>query len=162
MSPGWSSTRRRFGRRASCSDNASTSSWPATRSTARWSPSSKSCTTRPSSSPICWEPAASRPATSWPPSAAAYRALELAPGDERWYTNAVTSADVDGDGHLDLVIGNYFRDGARILEACGGEAATVDQLVSRTRLPPEAVTVALRALERQGWAEHRRGWWWPR
>jgi DNA processing protein len=53
-------------------------------------------------------------------------------------------------------------DGARILEACGGEAATVDQLVSRTRLAPEAVTVALRALERQGWAEHRRGWWWPR
>jgi DNA processing protein len=53
-------------------------------------------------------------------------------------------------------------DGVRILEACAGEAATVDQLVSRTRLPPEAVTVALRALERQGWAEHRRGWWWPR
>lgn len=53
-------------------------------------------------------------------------------------------------------------DGARILEACAGEAATVDQLVSRTRLPPEAVTVALRALERQAWVEHRRGWWWPR
>jgi len=53
-------------------------------------------------------------------------------------------------------------DGARVLEACAGEAATVDQLVSRTRLPPEAVTVALRALERQGWVEHRRGWWWPR
>jgi DNA processing protein len=53
-------------------------------------------------------------------------------------------------------------DGARVLEACGGEAATVDQLVSRTGLAPEAVTVALRALERQGWAEHRRGWWWPR
>jgi DNA processing protein len=52
--------------------------------------------------------------------------------------------------------------GARILEACGGEAATVDQLVSRTGLSPEAVTVALRSLERQGWAEHRRGWWWPR
>jgi DNA processing protein len=53
-------------------------------------------------------------------------------------------------------------DGARILEACAGEAATVDQLVSRTELAPEAVTVALRALERQGWVEHRRGWWWPR
>jgi DNA processing protein len=53
-------------------------------------------------------------------------------------------------------------DGARILEACGGEAASVDQLVSRTGLTPEAVAVALRALERQGWAEHRRGWWWPR
>jgi DNA processing protein len=53
-------------------------------------------------------------------------------------------------------------DGVRILEACAGEAASVDQLVSRTRLPPEAVAVALRALERQGWVEHRRGWWWPR
>jgi DNA processing protein len=53
-------------------------------------------------------------------------------------------------------------DGARILEACSGEAATVDQLVSRSGLQPEAVTVALRALERQGWVEHRRGWWWPR
>jgi DNA processing protein len=52
--------------------------------------------------------------------------------------------------------------GTRILGACGGEAASVDQLVSRTGLPPEAVTVGLRALERQGWVEHRRGWWWPR
>ena len=49
----------------------------------------------------------------------------------------------------------------RILEACAGEAATVDQLVSRTRLPPEAVTVALRA-RAPGMGEHRRGWWWPR
>jgi DNA processing protein len=52
-------------------------------------------------------------------------------------------------------------DGARVLEACAGEAASVDQLVSRTGLAPEAVTVALRDLERQGWVEHRRGWWWP-
>jgi DNA processing protein len=54
------------------------------------------------------------------------------------------------------------RDGARILEACAGEAASVDQLVSRTGLAPEGVTVALRELERLGWVEHRRGWWWPR
>jgi len=53
-------------------------------------------------------------------------------------------------------------DGARVLEACGGEAASVDQLVSRAALTPEAVTIALRDLERQGWVEHRRGWWWPR
>jgi DNA processing protein len=52
--------------------------------------------------------------------------------------------------------------GACILGVCGGEAASVDQLVSRTGLAPEAVTVGLRALERQGWVEHRRGWWWPR
>jgi hypothetical protein len=49
--------------------------------------------------------------------AAAYRAMPLAPGTEIWNTNALTSADVDGDGHLDLIVGNYFPDGARILDA---------------------------------------------
>jgi DNA processing protein len=53
-------------------------------------------------------------------------------------------------------------DGARVLAECAGEPASVDQLVSRSGLAPEAVTVALRELERQGWVEHRRGWWWPR
>src|SRR2546429_6173871 len=47
-------------------------------------------------------------------------------------------------------------EGARILEVCSGEAATVDQLVSRTGLAPEAVTVALRALQRQRWVGDRR------
>ncbi len=36
---------------------------------------------------------------------------------ERWYTNAATFADLDGDGHNDLIIGNYFQDGAEILNA---------------------------------------------
>jgi hypothetical protein len=35
----------------------------------------------------------------------------------RWYTDTITSADVDGDGHADLVVGNYFPDGARVLDA---------------------------------------------
>ncbi|MCY2965435.1 MAG: VCBS repeat-containing protein, partial [Planctomycetota bacterium] len=39
----------------------------------------------------------------------------------RWYTNALVQADVDGDGHLDLVIGNYFQDGAAILDGQGTE-----------------------------------------
>jgi DNA processing protein len=76
-------------------------------------------------------------------------ALGLTPGSRRGWGAPPPRATPDPDG-------------ARILEACGGEAATVDQLVSRTGLSPEAVTVALRSLERQGWAEHRRGWWWPR
>jgi enediyne biosynthesis protein E4 len=52
-----------------------------------------------------------------------YVRRELMPAGERWYTNAATLADLDGDGHIDLIIGNYFPDGARILDANadGGE-----------------------------------------
>lgn len=46
-----------------------------------------------------------------------YRRQDVAPGGERWYSNAATRADFDGDGHVDLVIGNYFPDGARILDS---------------------------------------------
>jgi hypothetical protein len=50
-------------------------------------------------------------------SSASYVAQEIVPGGERWYTNAATLADIDGDGHVDLIVGNYFKDGARILDA---------------------------------------------
>ncbi|HET7286216.1 MAG TPA: VCBS repeat-containing protein, partial [Pyrinomonadaceae bacterium] len=46
-----------------------------------------------------------------------YTQTELLPGGARWYTNAATLADIDGDGHADLIIGNFFADGARILDA---------------------------------------------
>lgn len=46
-------------------------------------------------------------------------AQELVPGGERWYTNAGLLADVDGDGHADLVFGNYFPDESFVLGADG-------------------------------------------
>lgn len=46
----------------------------------------------------------------------AFRREELAPRVERWYTDTIGAADVDGDGHTDLIVGNYFPDGARLLD----------------------------------------------
>ena len=62
--------------------------------------------------------------TGAPGTASAIRAsdyvpAEIAPTGERWFTNAMTVADLDGDGHLDVIVGNYFQDGGHILEANG-------------------------------------------
>ncbi|CCE23294.1 MULTISPECIES: CRTAC1 family protein [Methylotuvimicrobium] len=51
--------------------------------------------------------------------AESFKPVDIFPGNERWFTNAATLADLDGDGHIDLVIGNYFSDGAQILDASG-------------------------------------------
>jgi hypothetical protein len=51
---------------------------------------------------------------------AAFVATEITPAGSTadtsvWYTNAGLRADLDGDGHLDLLFGNYFQDGAKVL-----------------------------------------------
>jgi hypothetical protein len=71
----------------------------------------------------------------------AYVAEELVPGElddpgdpggpPRWFTNAVTSADFDGDGHFDLFVGNYFADGARILDASAAGTEEMQDSMSR-------------------------------
>lgn len=46
-----------------------------------------------------------------------YQPVEIVSDNECWNTGAATLADVDGDGHVDLIVGNYFQDGARILDS---------------------------------------------
>jgi hypothetical protein len=46
----------------------------------------------------------------------AFVARELLDSVDRWYSNSALQADFDGDGHVDLLIGGYFQDGARILD----------------------------------------------
>lgn len=65
------------------------------------------------------------------PERPAYVAQELLPDELRWYTNAATFADLDGDGHTDLLIGNYFPDGARILDASDPGAEHMQHSMSR-------------------------------
>ncbi|MBI1842737.1 MAG: CRTAC1 family protein [Verrucomicrobia bacterium] len=45
---------------------------------------------------------------------------ELIDSGERWYSNAAIQSDFDGDGHVDLLVGNYFQDGSQILDAHAG------------------------------------------
>ncbi|MCE6996135.1 CRTAC1 family protein [Saccharothrix sp. S26] len=59
------------------------------------------------------------------PSAAAFSARDLVSPWQVWNTNAATTGDFDGDGHLDLVFGNYFPDGVRVLDPTGGSPEPV-------------------------------------
>jgi hypothetical protein len=65
-------------------------------------------------------------------SAAAFRPVDLAPGGGIWNTNALTAADVDGDGHLDLIVGNYFPDGMRMLDERATDEAHMHRSMSRS------------------------------
>ncbi|MFE1165777.1 FG-GAP repeat domain-containing protein [Nocardiopsis sp. NPDC058789] len=50
------------------------------------------------------------------PSAENFTAHELVEPMQVWNTTSLNVADVDGSGSLDILVGNYFPDGARVLD----------------------------------------------
>jgi len=60
-----------------------------------------------------------------------YIPRDLLPSVEDWYTNAATAADLDGDGHIDLIFGNYFADGSHVLDARSNISAEMHNSMSR-------------------------------
>jgi hypothetical protein len=50
---------------------------------------------------------------------------------ENWNTNTGTLADLDGDGHLDLIVGNYFPDSVRMLDPTATGDAPMNHSMSR-------------------------------
>lgn len=55
------------------------------------------------------------------PDAGDFQAHELVKPMEVWNSSALAVADADGDGHLDVVVGNYFPDGARVLDPAAAD-----------------------------------------
>ena len=57
--------------------------------------------------------------------AAAFTPQELVSPYQVWNTNTVTLADITGDGHTDILVGNYFPDGAQVLNPNATQQALV-------------------------------------
>jgi enediyne biosynthesis protein E4 len=50
--------------------------------------------------------------------------------NEIWMTGSATTADLDGDGHLDLIFANYFKNGSDIYNPKGSGAVSMPQSFS--------------------------------
>ncbi|NUT48789.1 MAG: CRTAC1 family protein [Saccharothrix sp.] len=54
-----------------------------------------------------------------------FRADELIEPMAVWNSGTLNVGDIDGDGHLDLLVGNYFPDGARILDPTAADETRI-------------------------------------
>ncbi len=69
-----------------------------------------------------------------PLSMASFAVAELVPGlSQRWWTATATFADIDGDGHQDIVIGNYYPDGAELTDANSDKPFEMNEDFSRAQ-----------------------------
>lgn len=70
----------------------------------------------------------------WQPSnnsigASNYVARDIFP-KEIWMTGSATTADLDGDGHLDLIFANYFKDGSDLYNPAGDGSVSMPESFS--------------------------------
>jgi enediyne biosynthesis protein E4 len=69
-----------------------------------------------------------------PLSMASFTVVELVPGlSERWWTATATFADIDGDGHQDIIIGNYYADGSELTDGNSDRPFEMNSDFSRAR-----------------------------
>lgn len=66
------------------------------------------------------------------PAAAEFAAQELIEGDNRWYSSTAVTADLDGNGHFDLIIGNYLPDGSRMIDEHAEGSETLHDSLARS------------------------------
>jgi enediyne biosynthesis protein E4 len=73
------------------------------------------------------------PAGPGPLSAADFVRRDLLPGSaEKWVTSAAIQADLDGDGHLDLLLANYFPDGSELYDPKAKVGVTMHDTMERS------------------------------
>ncbi len=66
-------------------------------------------------------------------SLSAFQAQNLVEKDEPWWTSTIFQGDIDGDGHTDLVVGNYFPDGEEIFGAQAKGPVHMHETFARAR-----------------------------
>lgn len=65
-------------------------------------------------------------------SAAAFEARELIPGKDQWFSSTAVAADLDGNGHLDLILGNYLPDGSGMIDENAEMSVTLHDSLARS------------------------------